>query len=136
MRSVRHIRNIFLSEELDTDIFDILLSNAKSQHIDKKEYELELRDIKLNPHNKEMLINNEIQNDIVDLLKVKKNRNIIHFLRGKDHMEILQNYRELIYDDQVINLNKQSFYFHLITRRNEELSNSNYNSVYILGNGF
>jgi len=136
VRSVRHIRNIFLSEELDTDIFDILLSNAKSQHIDKKEYELDLSGIKLREKDKILLINNEIQNDIIDLLKVKKNRNIIHFLRGKDHMTILQNYKELIYQDKVINLNKQSFYFHLITRRDEELSNPNYNSVYILGNGF
>lgn len=127
-RPSRSSRHIYLSTVLDTDIFNIILKNCNLSFIDKREIELEINQETEDQTIREFLLNKQIEHTVYTLIKGKKNRHIIYFLRKSDPVEIKKSLEQIIRN----HIPSSKFYYTLITTDEDWLNHEDFYAVYVL----
>lgn len=122
----RH-RWIFFTNVLDLEIFDIILSSCKYTVFDKKEIILDMPK-KENSKVLDFITNREIESQLANIIKDKKNKYIIYNLAGSDPIDVRNSFEKLVNKISP----KSNFLFNLVCRDYKYINHKLFYSVYII----
>ena len=112
---------------LDLELAEILLHSCKYVIFDPQETILEVKRMRLKKTSEKFMINKLLNEQLIEIIKEKKNRHIIYICQKADPLDVLKTISPIAKD-----LSPTSkFYFNLISNREDHLKLKQFYAVYV-----